>query len=278
MTRTMAALIAALLILPGASPQDDAKADKERAKEEAKKREDDAKAALKAYREMLGKAKSADDIIEALQKLELSDPHPLIRVEFTRVLENDRSIDVRIAAAAAMGKFKKDNQACDVLLNNARSQKDEGVKKKCIQRFGAIAPFGRSMDLKRFFNDENNAIVKEALEAIEEIKSVRMLKPLIDLLGELEQIKEDQGDSGGGPPLPGVPQNDSSNNQRLKRKRELTDPTRKAINTLWKKYDSKTKLNNATEAIAAWTRNRAFLDKIQIEEDKEDKAGPPKDD
>jgi len=275
MTRTMAALIATLLILPGASPQDDAKSDKEKAKEEAKKKDEDAKAALKGYRDMLAKAKSPDDVIEAIQKLETAEPHPMIRAEFTRVLENDRSIDVRIAAASALGKFKKDIAACDVLLNNARTQKEDSVKKKCIQRFGAIAPFRKSEDLKRFFHDENNEIVKEALDAIKDINSVRMLRPLIDLLGELEQIKEDKGDSGGGPPLPGVPQGDSSNNQRLKRKRELTDPTRTAINHLWRKYDSKTKLNDYTTANSQLQRNKTHLMKLQDAEDREDKGIKP---
>ena len=272
MTRTLAALIATLLVLPGASYQDDPKADKEKAKEEAKKREDDAKAALKAYRELRNKAKTPDDVIEAIQKLEDAEPHPLIRVELTSLLENERSVDVRIAAASALGRFKKDGPACDVLLRNARVQKDEGLKKKCLQRFGNIAPFGRAMDLKKFFSDENNAMVKEAIEAIEAINSVRMLTPLVELLGELEQIREDKGDSGGGPPLPGVPQGDSSNNQRQKRKKELTEPTRKAINHLYKKYDSKAKLNNYTDANNSLQRNKPFLLKLQEKEDQEDKG------
>ncbi len=274
MTKTLAALIAALLILPGAAPQDESKSDKEKAKEEAKKRDDDAKAALKAYRELRSKAKSADDVIEALQKLEDAEAHPMIRSELANVLQGDRSIDVRIAAAAALKKFKKDVSACDLLLNNARSQKDEGLKKRCIQVFGAIAPFGKSPDLqKTFFNDDNNAIVKEAIEAIEQINSIRMLKPLVDLLGELEQIKEDKGDQGGGgPPLPGVPQGDSTNNQRVKRKKELTEPVRKAINYLYKKHDSKTKLNNYTDANTALQRNKSYLLKIQDAEDREDKG------
>jgi hypothetical protein len=274
MTRTLAALIAMLLVLPGASYQDE-KADKEKAREEAKKRDDDAKAAIKAFNDLRAKAKNPDDVIEAIQKLEDAEPHPLIRVELTKLLEGHPSIDVRIAAAGAMGKYKRDAAACDVLLRNAKSQKDEGLKKKCLQRFGHIAPYGKAMDLKRFFNDENNAIVKEAIEAIESINSIRMLTPLVELLGELDQIREDKGDSGGGPPLPGVPQGDSSNNQRQKRKKELTEPTRKAINNIYKKYDSKAKLNNYKDANDSLQRNRAFLLKLQEKEDLEDKGMKP---
>lgn len=273
MMKTLAALIAMLLVLPGASPQDDPKADKERAKEESRKRDEDAKAALKAYREAIRKAKSADDIIEAIQKLETAEPHPMIRAELGNVLGTHSSIDVRISAAGALGKYKKDNVACDILLQNAKSQKEESVRKKCLQRFGAIAPFKRSKDLKVFFNLENNDIIREAIEAIQDINSVRMLPPLIELLGELEQIKEDKGDSGGGgPPLPGVPQGDSTNNERVKRKRELTEPTRKAINALWKKYDSKAKLNTYTDANSQYQRNRAQILDLERKEDLEDKG------
>ena len=273
MIRTVAALIAMLLVLPGASFQEDEKSEKERAKEEAKQKENAAKAAIKAYWDARRNPKSADVIIEAIQKLEDAEPHPLIRQELARALGGEPSIDVRIAAASALGKFKKDTAASDILLQNAKTQKDEGLRKKCLQRYGAIAPYSKSKDLKVFFNDENNGIVKEAIEAIEQINSIRMLQPLIELLGELDQIKEDKGDQGGGgPPLPGVPQGDSTNNQRLKRKRELTDPVRKAVNTLWKKYDSRTKLNDYTSANSQFQRNKSFLMDLQKKEDLEEKG------
>ena len=273
MIRTAAALIATLLLLPGASFQDDEKSEKERAKEEAKQKETAAKAALKAYWDARRNPKSADDIIEAIQKLEDAEPHPLIRQELAKALGGEPSIDVRIAAASALGKYKRDPAASDILLQNAKAQKDEGLRRKCLQRYGVIAPFSKSRDLKAFFTDENNAIVKEAIEAIEQINSIRMLQPLIELLGELEQIKEDKGDqSGGGPPLPGVPQGDSTNSQRIKRKRELTDPVRKAVNALWKKYDSRTKLNDYTNANSQFQRNKSFLTDLQKKEDVEEKG------
>jgi hypothetical protein len=271
MIRTAVALIATLMILPGAWAQDDAKNDKEKAKEEAKKKDDDAKAALASFRKSFNAGKSADDKIEAIQKLENADPHPLIRSEFGNILASNPSIDVRIAAASALGRFKKDVGAAEILLNNAKAQKDEGLKRKCLQKFGAVAPFGKSLSLKPFFNDENNLIVREAIEAIEAINSIRMLQPLVELLGELENIREDKADQGG-QPLPGVPQGDNTNNQKVKRKKELTDPVRKAINTLWKKYDSRTKLNNYTEANSQIRRNQPHLMKIQETEDKEDKG------
>lgn len=271
MIRTAAALIATLMVLPGAWAQEDAKSDKEKAKEEAKKKDDEAKAALASFRKAFNAGKSADDKIEAIQKLESADLHPMIRSEFGNILGSNPSIDVRIAAASALGRFKKDVGAAEILLNNAKAQKDEGLKRKCLQKFGAVAPFGKSLNLKPFFNDENNIIVREAVEAIETINSIRMLQPLVELLGELENIREDKGDQGG-QPLPGVPQGDNTNNQKVKRKKELTDPVRKAINTLWKKYDSRTKLNNYTEANSQIRRNQPHLMKIQETEDKEDKG------
>src|SRR5262245_13061268 len=107
MIRTMAALIATLMILPGAWAQEDTKSDKEKAKEEAKKRDEDAKAALKTFRTAFNSGKNADDKIEAIQKLENADPHPLIRSELGNILGTNSSIDVRIAAASALGRFKK---------------------------------------------------------------------------------------------------------------------------------------------------------------------------
>ena len=280
MTRTLAALIAALLVLPAAMPQDDPKDDKEKAKAEAKKRDEAAQATLKEYREAKAKARSADDTIEAVQKLGEAEPHPLLRNEILNVLQTDRSIDVRLAAAGSLGKYKRDVAACEALLRNARAQKDQLLKLKCMQKFGAIAPFYKSLDLKSFFDDEDIAMTKEAISAIEAINSVRMLRPLVDLLSELEQIREDKdGSQGGGqgvPPPPGVPAGSSnSTEQKQKRKKELTAPTRMAINTLWKKYDSKTKLNDSTQANAALARNRSFIQKIQDQEDREDKGLPP---
>jgi hypothetical protein len=271
MMRSSAWLIGLLLVLPGASFQDP-KTDKEREREEQKKKDDDAKAALKTYREARGKARSADDHIEAVQKLENAEPHAAIRAELANVLGGDRSIDVRIAAAAALGKYKKDTLAATILLQNARGRQDDGVKKKCLQKFGAIAPYGRSKDLKPFFNHENNDLVREALEAIKDINSLRMLPDLIELLGELEQIKEDKGDSSGGAPLPGVPQSESTNNHKIKRKKELTAPTRDVINALWKKYDSKAKLNTYTDANNQYRRNQRQIEEYVRKEDLEDKG------
>lgn len=277
MVKSLALLFAALLALPAAAPQDDPKADKEKAKQEAKEKEDAARNALEAYRAACSKAKNPEDIIMAIQdKLESAEPHPLIRSELVNLLGNHRSIDVRMEAAAALGKYKKDAEAGRVLLANARGQKDEQLQKKCLEKFGAVALHRMAFDLKPWFTNENTGLVREAIEAIEEINSVRMLRPLIELLGELESIREDKEGSGGGgsygPPPPGVPQGNSSQDQKLKRKKELIDPVRKAINTLWKKYDPKLKTNTYKEANANLQRYDSFLKKIQAEEDKEDQA------
>jgi len=273
MVKSLALLFAALLALPGAAPQDD----KEKAKQEAKEKEDSAKKALEAYRAACAKAKNPEDVIMAIQdKLESADPHPLIHSELVSLLGNHRSIDVRLEAVSALGKYKKDPEAGRVLLANARAQKDEQLQKKCLEKFGAVALHRMAMDLKPWFTAENTGLVREAIEAIEEINSVRMLRPLVEFLGELESIREDQnsGSGGGsyGPPPPGVPQGNSSQDQKVKRKKDLIDPVRKAINTLWKKYDAKLKTNTYKEANANLQRYETFLKKIQAEEDKEDQG------
>jgi hypothetical protein len=282
MVKSLALLFAALLALPAAASQEDPKAEKEKAKQEAREREDAARKALEAYRAACAKAKNPEDIIMAIQdKLESAEPHPLIRSELINVLGNHRSIDVRMEAAAGLGKYKKDAEAGRVLLANSKAQRDEQLQKKCIEKFGVVALHRMAPDLKSWFSSDNTSLAREAIEAVEEINSVRMLRPLIELLGELESIREDKDGSGSGgsygPPPPGVPQGNSSADQKLKRKRDLIDSVRKAINTLWKKYDPKLKTNTYKEANANLQRYDTFLKKIQVEEDKEDQGMKPED-
>jgi hypothetical protein len=283
MTRLLALAVATLLALPGARAQEDAPKDD---KEKAKAAEAAAKKAIDAYQAELKKAKNDEDITAAIRdNLDTAEPHPLIRHVLANILQTHPRIEVRISAASSLGRYKKDREVAKILFDNAKSQKDEQLQKKCLQRFGAVAPFGMSLQLKWWFTSENLGLAREAIEATESLNSIRMLQPLVELLGELESIREDKpkDDGGGsyGPPPPGVPQGGSSNsnNEKLKRKKELIDATRKAINVLWRKYDNKSRLNTYKDANIAIQRNRKGLDKIRDEEDMEDKGvkPPPKD-
>jgi hypothetical protein len=233
MTSSRAALIAALLFLPAASLQEDPKAEKEKARQELKKREEEAKAALKAYREERAEAKETDDHVRAVDKLGEADPHALIR--------------------------------------HAKSREGADLRKRCLKSFGTIATFGRSTDLQVLFNEDDSTIARQAVDAVESIGSVRMLRPLVDLLGELEQIRE--GRDPAPPPGSRDPRGgDSGDDHRIRRKKELLDPTKKAISTLWSKHGLGKAPKDATEATAVLAANRPKLKKIQEDEDAQDRG------
>jgi hypothetical protein len=274
MARFTVALLAALVFLPAFALQDPTD-DKDKKKAEQAKADEDAKAVVKAYKEKRGKAKNQDDVIEAIALLKEAKPHKLVRQEIFAVLDSKLPAMVRIDAAAALGGYKKDADACASLLRHAREERGPealDLRKKCIRTFGDIAPFGKSKDLAILFPEQDSTIAREAVEAVENIKSVRMLQPLLGLLGELERIRDDEGKDpgpetpGGGGPGPGQ----GDNNSKRKRKEDLEKPTLKAINTIFGKVDSKKTFKNSTEAVRGIGEKRAEVKKIQDEEDAKD--------
>ncbi|HEY3226152.1 MAG TPA: hypothetical protein VGK61_04030 [Planctomycetota bacterium] len=271
MTSSRAALIAALLFLPASSLQEDPKAEKEKARQELKKKEEEAKAALKAYREERAEAKETDDHVRAVDKLGEADPHALIRTELLSVLNGPGLDPIRTAAAEALHKYKKDPAACDALIRHAKSREGADLRKRCLKSFGTIATFGRSTDLQVLFNEDDSTIARQAVDAVDAIGSVRMLRPLVDLLGELEQIRE--GRDPAPPPGSRDPRGgDSGDDHRIRRKKELLDPTKKAISTLWSKHGLGKAPKDATEATAVLAANRPKLKKIQEDEDAQDRG------
>lgn len=275
MTRTTALVIAVLAALPGALAQDGPKDDKDKARQA----EAAAKKAIDAYQADMAKATTHDAAVAAIRDhLDGADPHPLIRSRLTQVLQNHPSVDARIAAVDALGRYKKDKEAARTLIQNSKVQKDAELQKKCLRRFGAVAPYGMSVELKWWFPNENHALAREAIEAAEAVNSIRMLQPLVELLGELERINDKEAQNPGqDPPLPGVPDGTSkdSNYEKVKRKKELIDPTRKAVNMLWKKHDPKTQLNTHEAAAKALHANKKQLLIIQEQEDMEDRGIKP---
>ena len=277
MIRIVVTLLAALILLPAAGPQEAPADDKEAKKQEQQKADDEAKAALKAYQDKRKNPKSMDDVIEAIDILKKAKPHKLIRAELISVLGSKLPPTVRIEAAAAFTEYKKDTTVCETLLRHAREErgKDKDVldlRKKCIRTFGDIAPFGKSKDLHILFSDLDTAIAREAIDAVENIKSVRMFGPLLALLAELERIR---GDDGGdrGPEVPGGGgggPNQGDKDSKKKRKDDLENPTLKAINTIWGKVDSKKTFKNYTEANKGVSEKKAEIKKIQDEEDAKD--------
>lgn len=279
MARFMVALLAALILLPAAGPQETPE-DKDKKKQEQQKADDEAKAALKAYQDKRKKVKSQDDLAEAIAVLKEAKPHKLIRTELISLLDSKLPAPVRVEAAAALGEYKKDTTACEALQRHARDERGKekevvDLRKKCIRTFGDIALFGKSKDLQILFSDLDTAIAREAIDAVESIKSVRMLQPLLALLAELERIREDEGGEKGPPEPPGGGGGSGGPNQgdkdsKKKRKDDLQNPTLKAINTIWGKVDSKKTFKNYTEANKGVGEKKAEIKKILEEEDAKD--------
>lgn len=277
MIRTLVALLAALILLPAAGPQESPADDKEKQKQEQQKADEEAKAALKAYVEKRKKPKSEDDLIDAIAILKKAKPHKLIRTELFSILAGKLPAVVRMEAVAALAEYRKDTTVCDTLQRHAREERGKekeiaDLRKKCIRTFGDIAPFGKSKDLHILFSDLDTAIAREAIDAVETIKSVRMLGPLLALLAELERIRDDDGRDPG-PEVPGGGgggPNQGDNSSKKKRKDDLQNPTLKAINSIWGKVDSKKTFKNYTEAVRGVAEKKSEIRKIQDEEDAKD--------
>jgi len=244
--------------------------------DDKKKQEQDAEIAAKAvvskYQDAWKKARKEDDVIDAIAILKDATPHKLIRAELIKVLLDVRlRPNVRIDAAAGLGKYKKDVAACDVLHKRAREERAKealDLRKRCLKSFGDIAPFAKSVDLQEFFGNPDHALARASIEAVEAIGSVRMLPPLVALLSELERISENK-EPGGPGELPGQGGGATDDTKR-ERKKELLDPTLNAVNTIWAKVDSKARLKNSSEAFKVLNERRADIGKVRKEEDEKD--------
>jgi len=274
----LAACVAATLLLPAALSAQESADDKEKKKQEQQKADDEAKAVLKEYqakRNAALKAQKESELIDAIDLLKDAKPHRLIRTELLSLLGGPLPPKVRLESADALGNYKKDAGACDALLRHARSERGSDpevldLRKKCLRSFGTIAPFAKSVDLEILFSEPEHDVARAAVEAAETIKSVRMLRSLVALLSELERISDSEGKDPG-PEVPGGPPKQGENNSKRKRKEVLLEPTKKAINSIWSKVDSKKPLKDYTEANRAMQDRRADIKKVQDEEDAQDR-------
>jgi hypothetical protein len=262
------ALSVALLMLTAAAFQEPAE-DKKKQEEAA---EVAAKEAVKKFKDAWRKAKKEDDVIDAIVILKDATPHKLIRAELIKVLDNvSLRPNVRIDAAAGLGKYKKDVAACGALHKRAREERNKDAldfRKRCLKSFGEIAPFAKSVDLQEFFGNPDYAVARASIEAVEKIGSVRMLAPLAALLSELERIRED-GAPGGPGELPGQ-KSGATDDSKQERKKELLEPTRSAVKTIWAKVDSAVQLKDSSDAFKVLNERRGDINKARKEEDEKD--------
>lgn len=229
--------------------------------------DEEAKAILKDYKEKRKNARKAEEISAALSLLNKADPHPLIRAELVSQLESHLPPALRFPVAEALGRYSKDRRACDALIRLAREDRGKerfDLRKRCLRSFAEIAPFGRSTDLLALFYDPDPAIARAAVDAARRIASVRMLGPLVELLGELERIRDgDPGDCG--------PDQRAGDDPKRRRRRELIEPIREAMQRIWMKVGVKGRLLNYTDASRLLAERREDLRRVRMEEDKRDR-------
>ena len=239
-------------------------------KQREQKEETEAKAAIAKYKDARKKSHKEEEVIEAISILGDAAPHRLVRNELVNVLVETRlRPTARIDAAAALGKYKKDVGACDALHKRAREERAkeaQDFRKRCLKSFGEIAPFAKAVDLEEFFGNPDHGVARASIEAAETIGSVRMLPPLVALLSELERIRED-----GAPEGPGeLPGNKAGDDSKRERKKELLDPTRAAVKTIWAKVDSTVQIKDSSDAFKVLNERRAAIAKVRKEEDEKD--------
>ncbi|HEU4338981.1 MAG TPA: hypothetical protein VFS19_02845 [Planctomycetota bacterium] len=255
---TMIATIGALL-LSWAAVQDPAK----QAADEA------AAAVVKDYKDKRAKARKDEEVKAAILQLTKANPHPLIRSELISVLDSRLHPDLRLGAAEALGGYAKDRTACNALIPGAyegRGREMSELRKRCLRAFGAIAPHARSTDLQALFSDPDVWVCREAVVSAGRIRSVRMLGPLVSLLGELERIRDDDIDRGPNPRPPKV------DHVKLRRKRELMQPVREALQLIWSKVNAKIRIVIYIQVERLLSEYRADIQKALVGEDRQDRT------
>ena len=207
--------------------------------DEAKKKEEEAKAKIADFRKELKGAKTDKDVIRAIEGLG-SLQHPKVMAELKTYL--GRTPDEADAAAEQIGKYKKDKDAADTLLNAAGSRKDKDTIVHCLRYAGDTEFKGIVSKLTGYFRNKETAVAKEAVDSCAKVKSKDAIEPLLALWKELDGIKEEKADKGGGglgvggigggglTGAGGV--GASMQEEQLKRKRDLTPAVESAMGTI----------------------------------------------
>jgi hypothetical protein len=204
--------------------------------DEDKKKEEEAKAKIADFKKQLKTCKTEKDMAGAIEGLG-SLQHPKILSELKSYL--GKGGELTVAAAEAIGKYKKDKDAAEALVGAAGSLRDKEGKVKCIRYAGDTEYKGIITKLSGIFRDKEVDAAKEAVDSCAKIKSKDAIDPLLGLWKELDGIKEEQtgkGNNGGGiggigggglTGAGGVGQ--SMQDEQIKRKRELTPAVESAL-------------------------------------------------
>ena len=203
--------------------------------DDAKKKDEEAKAKVAEFKKSLKTAKTDDDVTGMLEKLGALQ-HPRVLTELKTYLSKGGKIGT--AAAEQIGKFKKDKDAAEALFA-ASGARDKDFVVKCIRYVGDVEYKPIVAKLSNLFRHKEVDAAKEAVDSCAKIRSKDAMDPLLNLWRELDGIKEEKDNSGGGglgggglggggiTGAGGVGQ--SYQDEQIKRKRDLTPAVENAI-------------------------------------------------
>jgi hypothetical protein len=215
----------ALILAVSVAAQDD----------DAKKKDEEAKAKIADFKKELKTAKSDKDVARALESLGALQ-HPKVLSELKSYLT--KSVEIAVAAAEQIGKYKKDKEAAETLMAGSNAR-DKEVMVKCIRYAGDVEYKGIVPKLANLFRHKEVDAAKEAVDSCAKLRSKDAMDPLLNLWRELDGIKEEKNNGGAGGGLGGglggggitgaggVGQ--SYQDEQLKRKQSLTPAVESAI-------------------------------------------------
>lgn len=201
-------LAAALLASLGAA-QDDAKAKQA----EAKQREEEAKAKISEFNKARNKCKTDDDWRAAIDAL-ASVQHPKILKELAGLLRAGNDY-IKIKVAELIGKYHRERQAMDELLNVLGAEASRAKKNKqgddighetsvaILNAIGDVGLRAAGPKVTPFFRNQNIEICKAAIATCGRLKDLDSIDHMIKLLQEMEQAMA-QAQAPPGTPPPGM--------------------------------------------------------------------------
>jgi HEAT repeat protein len=213
--------------------------------------EDEAKEAIKAFKTALSKCKEDSDFVSAINDL-AGKQHPKILEELKPWLTKHPNSEVKLTAAEAVSKYRKNKAAAEALLNASGPQKDKTVAAKMVQYAAETECREIAAKLTALFKHKDTEVARAAVEGCGKIKSKVCIDPLIKLVMELEAIDENQGGAGQ-PPMPGPGGGgQAQDDERIKRKRELLSPALGSLRDI-----TEEKWVKGKEWLQWWNKNKA---------------------
>lgn len=232
--------------------------------------DDEAKEHVKAFKKEIGKAKEPSDQVIAIEGLG-SKQHAKILDELKSWLGKG-SVDVRIAAAEQIGKYKGEEKAAEALLGAAKStnaRKDTmDVAIKCIRYLANTGVRKMTKSLVAFFGHRDNDFAREVVDTCGALKSKDAIDPLINLVRELEAIKEEDTSGSsvpGGIPggMPGGGPAPNQQDEKIERKKALLNPAIQALKDI-----TGEKYNTGQEWTKWWSKNKNSFKEQEAPEEK----------